>query len=542
MLICHGLGLSGGMMRVRARLLLLGMALVLGAGPALAKTLVHCAEAAPDSLNPQYSTSGNSYDIAQQIYEKLVNVKRGTLELEPQLATGWELADEGRSIIFTLRQGVKWHRSKLFTPTRDFNADDVVFSFARQMDKTHPYFTLAGGKIYPAFHNLGLSTNLIAVEKLETYKVRFRLKEPDAGIFYALASHAMSIQSAEYGAGMLKAGTPEKVDLDPIGTGPFQLVRHLLDTEVRMRANKDYWRGVAPLDQLVFVIAPDATVRYAKLKAGECHSMAYPNPADLDRMRQDKDVRLLGVDAMSVGYVAMNMQKKPFDDARVRLAVNLAVDKKSILDQAYMGTAKPAVTPIPPGHWAHDASIRDLPHDPAQARALLAEAGLKDGFETELWTMPVVRPYNPAPRRIAEMIQADLAKVGIKAKIVTYEWGEYVRRVRFGEAPMAQYGWSNDEVDRFWSDLLSCEAAKPGNGNLARWCDPELDRLITAARRTSDQEARKAYYFKAQAIFRQGLPWIPVAHPQVFTAIRPEVVDFRASPSTRLDFYGVDVK
>lgn len=529
------------MMRVPSWLLL-GGALALGGGPAGAQTLVHCAEAAPDSLNPQYSTSGNSYDIAQQLYEKLVNVKRGSLELEPQLATGWELADEGRSVIFTLRQGVKWHRSKLFTPARDFNADDVVFSFARQMDKAHPYHNLAGGRVYPAFHNLGLSTNLLGVEKLDDHKVRFRLKEPDAGIFYALASHAMSIQSADYAASMLKAGTPEKVDLEPIGTGPFQLVRHLLDTEVRMRANKDYWRGVPPLAQLVFVISPDATVRYAKLKAGECHTMTYPNPADLDRMRQDKDVRLVGVDAMSVGYVAMNMEKKPFDDARVRLAVNLAVDKKAILDQAYLGTAKAATTPIPIGHWAHDDSIKDLPHDPAKAKALLAEAGLKDGFATELWTMPVVRPYNPAPRRIAEMIQADLAKVGIKAKIVTYEWGEYVRRVRFGEAPMAQYGWSSDEVDRFMSDLLSCEAAKPGNGNLARWCDPEMDRLITAARRTSDQAARKDFYFKAQAIFRQTMPWIPMAHPHVYVAVRPEVVDFQASPSTRLDFYGVGVK
>ncbi len=118
-------------MGFRSRLLRVGVLLALGAGTGKAKTLVHCAEAAPDSLNPQYSTSGNSYDIAQQIYEKLVNVKRGTLELEPQLATGWELADERRSIIFTLRQGVKWHRSTLFTLTRDFNADDVVFSFAR---------------------------------------------------------------------------------------------------------------------------------------------------------------------------------------------------------------------------------------------------------------------------------------------------------------------------------------------------------------------------------------------------------------------------
>lgn len=522
--------------------LLLGGALALAVAPGQAKSLIHCAEAAPDSLNPQYSTSGNSYDIAQHLYEKLVNVKRGSLELEPQLATGWELSDGGRTIDFTLRTGVKWHRTKLFAPTRDLTADDVVFSFARQMDKGHPYNAVAGGKIYPAFHNLGLSTNLVAVEKLDAHRVRFRLREPDAGIFYALASHAMSIQSADYADAMLKAGTPEKVDLEPVGTGPFQLVRHLQDTEVRMRANKDYWRGAPPLDQLVFVIAPDATVRYAKLKAGECHTMTYPNPADLDRMRQDKDVRLVGVQAMSVGYVAMNMMREPFDDARVRLAVNLAVDKKSILEQAYMGTAVSAVTPIPVGHWAHDDSIRDLPHDPARARALLAEAGLKDGFETELWTMPVVRPYNPAPRRIAEMIQSDLAKVGITAKIVTYEWGEYVRRVRFGEAPMAQFGWSSDEVDRFMSDLLSCEAAKPGNGNLARWCDPEMDRLITAARRTGDQATRRDLYVKAQAIFRQTLPWVPMAHPQVFMGVRPEVVDFRASPSTRLDFYGVSVE
>jgi dipeptide transport system substrate-binding protein len=351
-----------------------------------------------------------------------------------------------------------------------------------------------------------------------------------------------SILSAEYADAMLKAGTPEQVDQTPIGTGPFTLVQYEKDATIRYKAFPEYWGGKAAIDDLVFAITPDASTRYAKLKAGECHVMLIPNPADLEAMGKDADLTLMNQPGLNIGYLAFNVLKKPFDDKRVRQALNMAIDKKSIIDAVYLGAGVGAINPMPPTIWGYNNNVKDYEYNPEKAKALLAEAGYADGFESDLWAMPVQRPYNPNAQRIGELIQADLAKLNIKTTIVSFEWGEYRKRAQAGEHMMAQLGWTGDngDPDNFLF-LLGCDGAREGGQNIAKWCNQEFDDLLKQARQLSDVGERTKIYEKMQEIFKEEAPWFTIAHSVVYEPVRKEVVGWKISPFGRHEFYGVDL-
>jgi dipeptide transport system substrate-binding protein len=284
-------------------------------------------------------------------------------------------------------------------------------------------------------------------------------------------------------------------------------------------------------------------VRLTKLRAGECHVMAFPNPADAARIKADPALQLLEQEGLNIGYMSLNVTKKPFDDVRVRRAISMAVDKAAIVEAVYAGAGVPAKNPIPPTLWSYNEAIEDYPFDLAAAQGLLVEAGYPQGFETELWYMPVSRPYNPNGRRIAEMIQADLAKIGVRLRLVTDDWGAYRVKLQAGDAPMALFGWTGDngDPDNFLNVLLGCTSARPGGNNVAKWCDPAYDRLVTRAETSLDQAERVALYREAQAIAKDQAPWVPIAHSVVFMAARKEVTGFVMDPLGRHSFTGVDL-
>ncbi len=194
--------------------------------------------------------------------------------------------------------------------------------------------------------------------------------------------------------------------------------------------------------------------------------------------------------------------------------------------------------------WSYNDDVKDYPYDPAKAKQLLADAGLKDGFETDLWWMPVQRPYNPNAKRIAELMQADLDKVGVKAKLVSYEWGEYRKRLAQGEAMMGQIGWTGDngDPDNFMYVLLGCAAAKPGGSNAAKWCYKPFDDLLVQAKRTTDTAKRTELYKQAQVIFKEEAPWFTIAHAVQNAPVRKEVTGYKLSPFGQHEFFGVDLQ
>ena len=511
--------------------------------PVSAKTLVYCAEGSPENFYPGVNTTGTSFDANEPIYDRLVGFERGGVTVVPGLAERGDISPDGKEYTFHLRKGVKWHNHRAFKPSRDFNADDVMFAFDRQWKENDPYFKVTSSN-HSYFNDMGMPKLLKSIDKIDDYTVKFTLNQPEAPFLANLAMPYAAIQSKEYALAMLKAGTPEKLDQEPIGTGPFYLVQYQKDAILRYKAFPSYWAGKAKIDDLVYAITPDASVRWAKLQKGECHVMPYPNPADLDAIRKDANVTVLEQPGLNVGYLAYNTQKKPFDDVRVRKAMNMAINKKAIIDAVYLSTGVPAINPIPPTMWSYNKAIKDDAYDPAAAKKLLAEAGFPNGLTTDLWAMPVQRPYNPNAKRIAELMQADLAAIGVKAEIKSFEWGEYRKRMQAGEHQMGMLGWTGDngDPDNFLYTLLGCASAQTNGSNVAKFCYKPFEDIVLKAKTVTSQKERTELYEKAQVIFKEQAPWFTIAHAVQLKPVRKEVVDFKLSPFGRHVFYGVDIK
>ncbi len=518
----------------------LGLSLAL-AGGAGAKTLVYCSEGSPENFQPAINTTGTSFDAARPVYNRLTEFKRGTVEVGPGLAETWDVADGGKTITFHLRKGVKFHSNKEFKPTRDFNADDVIFTFERQWKPEHPFSKVSGGK-YDYFNDMDMPSLLDTIEKRDDYTLVFHLKTPNVAILANLAMDFAAISSAEYGAHLIKKGSPELIDQAPIGTGPFYFVSYQKDAVIRFKKNPDYFGEKALVDDLVYAITPDATARYAKLKAGECHVNAYPRPADLPEIQKDASLKVVSQSGLNVAFWAFNVTKPPLDKKEVRQALSMAVDRDAILRDVYLGAGEKAKTLIPRTMWSYNDSIADYPYDPAKAAALLASAGVKS-LDIDLWYQPVQRPYNPNGKRIGEMMQADLAKIGVNAKLVTYEWGEYRKRAQSGEPMTAQLGWTGDngDPDNFFF-LDGCTDGKPASNNIPKWCNAEYNDLLVKARVLPDQGERAKLYSRMQEIEHEEAPELLIAHSTVFEAMRANVEGYKQSPLGTHTFEGVDLK
>ena len=515
---------------------------MLVAGVAEAKSLVYCSEGSPENFTPAMNTTGTSLDAARPIYNQLVEFERGSTNVVAGLAESWEVSPDGMTITFKLRKGVKFHSGvNGFTPSRDFNADDVLWSFERQWKAEHPYAKVSGGA-YDYFNDMGMPDLLKSIEKIDDNTVKVTLSAPNAPIIANLAMDFGTIHSAEYAQYLMDKGTPEQFDQIPVGTGPFMFVDYQKDAVIRFKANPDYFGGKAAIDDLIYAITPDPTARYAKLKAGECQVMIAPNPADLDAMSKDEAVNLLSQAGLNIGYLALNAQKPPFDKVEVRKAIAMAIDRDEIIKEVYQGAGQKAKNPLPPTIWSYDEATVDYEYNPDKAKEMLKAAGVEN-LATDLWWMPVQRPYNPNAKRMAEMMQADLAKVGINAELKSFEWGEYRKRLQAGEHQMGLLGWTGDngDPDNFLF-LLSCNADGTAKSqNIAKWCNKDFDAKLAQGTQLSEKADREAIYKEMQAIFKKEAPWVTIAHSTVFEPVSKKVVDYKISPFGRHEFYGVDV-
>jgi dipeptide transport system substrate-binding protein len=507
----------------------LGLAVGLGmACGAHADTLVVCTEASPDALNAQLSTANTSFDVTEQIADRLVEMKIGSSELVPGLAESWTISPDGLTYTFKLRHGVKFQSNANFQPTRDLNADDVVFSFERMFDKSNPFYKSANGA-FVEFANL-IEPALQSVDKVDDYTVAFKLKTPLAPLLSTLTMQPFSIVSAEYATASQKSGNLLALDQEPIGTGPFSFVQYQKDSVIRFRAFKDFW-GIAAqtdrvpkVDSLVFVITPDASVRYAKLRANECQVARYPNPADIAAMRADPELKLEEASIAATNYISFRVDRKPLDDRRVRLALTEAINMDALVQAVFEGTATRAVSMVPPALWGYDADLKPYKYDPEDAKKLLAEAGYPQGFTIDLWAVPVARAYMPNGRRTAELIQGDWAKVGVTATITTYEWGEYLKRSREGEPSVGMLGATWDYPDPS-QQLVTYTCGNPRNAT--HWCNQAYTDAVLKANQISDRPERERLYLIADKAIYDDIPLVRLADVKAYVPVRKNVEGFK---------------
>ncbi len=365
---------------------LLGAGLLAGAPSALAASnLVFCSEGSPAGFDPGQYTTGTDFDAsAETIFNRLTQFERGGTAVIPGLATKWEVSDDGKTYTFHLREGVKFHTTEYFKPTREFNADDVLFTFERMLDKNQP-FRKAYPTEFPYFTDMGMDKNIAKVEKIDNHTVKFTLAQVDAAFIQNMAMHFASIQSAEYADQLLKQGKPADINQKPIGTGPFVFSKYQKDAQIRFKGNKDYWNPEeVKIDNLIFAISTDASVRMQKLKKNECQVTLFPRPADIEPLKADKNLQMPHQAGFNLGYIAYNVMDKvkgsneanPLSQLKVRQALDMAVNKQQIIESVYQGAGQLAVNAMPPTQWSYDDTIKDAAYDPEKAKQLLKEAGI----------------------------------------------------------------------------------------------------------------------------------------------------------------------
>ncbi|KUP08525.1 peptide ABC transporter substrate-binding protein [Bacillus coahuilensis p1.1.43] len=472
------------------------------------------------ALDPAAVTDGESLMVTENIFETLVNFGEQDTQIEPNLAKEWTISEDGLTYTFTLNEGIK------FQDGTDFNADAVVANFDRWMnggESFYYYGSMFGGYKGDEGHVI---ESITAVDELT---VEFKLTRPQAPFLKNLAMSPFGIVSpkAIEELGDKLGETPTEA-----GTGPFVFVEWVKNDKIVLKKNENYWKeGLPKVDEVVYRTIPENSARLNALIAGEIDIADGINPSDASQIEGEEDLELVKRPSMNVGYLGLTNTREPFDDPKVRQAMNYAINKQGIIDALYEGQAEAAKNPMPPSISGYNESIEGYEYDPEKAKELLKEAGLEDGFEMELWAMPVPRPYMPDGQKAAELIQADLEKVGITAEIVSFEWATYLEKARNGEADAFLLGWTGDngDADNFLYVLLDQDNI--GSNNYSYYSNDELHELLVTAQSESDESKRNDLYAEAQEIIYQDAPWVPLVHSTPLLGVSKNVKGYVPHPT-----------
>lgn len=500
---------------------------------------IYCVNGNLSTFNPQMAISGLTVDtLAAQIYDRLLGVDPLTYRLIPELASRWEVRDNGATYRFYLRHNVAFQSTDWFTPTRTMNADDVVFSFRRLFDKTHYYHYVNGGH-YPYFDSLQFGDSVLSIQKIDKYTVEFRLNAPDASFLWHLATHYASILSEEYGQKLHKINRQEQIDWKPVGTGPFMLEDYRAEQFIRLIRHDKYWKGKPHMEQVVIDAGAGGTGRISKLLTGECDVLAYPPANQFSVLHDNPNLHQTLRSGMNIAYLAFNTSKPPLDKLAVRQAIAYAINNQRLMKSIYYGTAETAASILPRASWAYDNSAEITEYNPEKSRKMLTKLGL-NGLELTLWVPTASQSYNPSPLKMAELIQADLAQVGIKMSIRPVEGRAQENQLMDKTHDMTLAGWSTDsnDPDSFFRPLLSC-AAIASQTNLSRWCDSAFDDALHQALLNQQLASRIENYHIAQQILAQQLPVLPLAYPTRLQIFRYNIKGLVLSPFGNSSFAGV---
>jgi peptide/nickel transport system substrate-binding protein len=476
-------------------------------------------------LDPARITDAESAEVTEQIFEHLVRYREDSTEIEPALAVRWDVSEDGRTWTFHLRPNVSFHDG---TP---LDADAVVFSFERQRDPEHPYH-------HPDFTYWDTTfRNIQSVTRVDALTVRINIDRAYAPFLANLAMYPVSIVSP---AAVKLWG--KDFDRHPVGTGPFRFVEWSAGERVRLEANPEYWDGAPEIKNLIYTVIRDPRQRLVALEGEAIDVAVNLMPQDLQFVALHPGLTLHRVAGNNVAYLAMNTTRPAFADARVRRAVNFAVNKTAIVKLVYQGLAREATSPVPPSLWGHvDEPL--YRYDREQALRLLAEAGWKQPeVRPRLYTMDTSRSYMPSPDLVARIIQLNLHDVGIDVDVVKGDMDAHLRATQSSLHDLCLLGWTadNGDPDNFLYLLFSSQNAVKGSArNVAFYQNPQLQGQLVWAQESSDRAEREERYRMAQDIIAHDAPWVPLAHAEVVVAARTSLEGLKVHPSSNIYFHKV---
>jgi peptide/nickel transport system substrate-binding protein len=516
--------------RVATSLIAVTLAFGLWGAPAAAQpagTLVVGLVAEPVNLDPPQVTDLNSNRVGRRIVETLVTFPDESTLIIPGLAESWTISKDGLQYTFKLRRGIAFHDG---TP---LNAEAVKFSIERQINPNHPAYKL--GK-YP-FANYFFG-NVKAVEVLSDERVAFLLNEPRASFLAVLTAGAASIVSP---TAVMKWG-PDYPS-HPVGTGPFRFASWDRGQRVVLEKNPSYWKHPVKVERVIYRPIVEDQARLTELLTSGL-DLIVGVPADfVGQLEKNPKITLLKQVGAHVWYLGINNQKKPFDDKRVRQALNYAVNKDAIVNDVLKGTGAASKGPVLPGTWGADAALKAYPYDPDRAKKLLAEAGYPNGFSTTLW-VPESGSGMQSPVAMSTVMQSNLKAVGVNVSLQTMEWGAYLAKLRTKEQELFALSWmaGTEDPDMVMYPLLHSSQWTPVGPNRALYKNVRFDALLQQARLTTDQAKRAQLYKEAQRLLVDDAPWVFVDHEIQIAALAKRVQGFKLHPSFDLRVETISLK
>jgi peptide/nickel transport system substrate-binding protein len=486
--------------------------------------LVYAQGADPRGLDPAMVDDGESAKVIANVYETLVKYKEDSTEIEPCLATDWQMSTDGKEWVFNLRKGVKFHDGT------DFNAEAVKFTIDRQLPPQRtddmPYASFTFGPVKE-------------VQVLDTYKVKIILSEPYAPF---LANLAMALAAPIVSPTAVKK-YGDDFNNNPVGTGPYKFVKWDKGQQVSLTAFENYWGDQPKIKNVVFKITKENSVRASELMTGTADIIDGVDPNDVKKL-QDSKMQVAMDAGMNINYMCFLCDKPPFNNAKVRQAVSYAINKDELVKALYKDTAQVAYSMLPDFIPGYDASLKSIPYDPAKAKQLLAEAGYPNGLEINMITYSNPRPYNAVGgEKLAAAVQAQLSKVGIKTNIQPYPWKEYKDVLAKADGVNAAfYGWTGDngDPDNFLSLLETKEIESTLNS--AKYSNPQVDNLLVQARQSLDVNQRITIYKQLQQIVELDSPWVYISHGKTLSAYSPNVANFHYHPTGVVHLWNVEKK
>jgi peptide/nickel transport system substrate-binding protein len=471
--------------------------------------------AEPVTMDPPQVTDLNSTRVIKRMFEGLTAQELGSYKIVPGLAERWDISKDGLLYTFHLRPNVRFHDGTPLT------AEAVKFCFDRQLNEQGPFYKTG---TYPYVR--GFLGNVAGVEVVNPSTVQIRLKSPLTPFLQYLAHHSLYVYSPEalkkWGKDMVK---------NPVGTGPFKLETWEPGVRVVLARNDHYWGGAPKVRQAIYVPIIEAQARLSAIKTGEIDLTMDVPPDSLDDLRKDPNIVVAETNSSAVWYVVLNTRHAVLKDRRVRQALNYAVNKEAIIRDILKGTAIVAVSPLSPVYGPYaEPGVQRYPYDPEKAKALLREAGYANGFDVTFF-VPESGSGMQSPVEMGTVIQANLAAVGVRAKIQTMEWGAYLKKYLDGP-DMAEMSWnpSIGDPDHMMYMLLSSDRFPPAF-NAGYYQNPRVDELLRKGRTTIDEKERIPLYREAQKLVTEDAPWIIVDHGKQVIVLRKRVQGFKLHPN-----------